>query len=152
VEESKMRVFTYSIYDTGSMLLLCIGMIQSLFLGLLQQGNSMQQIINHFRAEFKETGDYWLDSGIMSLFRAFNFPENMELANKMGITIREREFVVEGTSEEAVTSFIKEIVDNLVNTNYITPKKNKDIWYDTSCSYISSIIGTFKYIINFMLV
>lgn len=94
----------------------------------------MQQIINHFRAEFKETGNYWLDSGIISLFRAFNFPENMELADKMGITIREREFVVEGTSEEAVTSFIKEVVDNLVNTNYITSTKNKDIWYDSKTS------------------
>ncbi|SNQ61191.1 hypothetical protein [Candidatus Methanoperedens nitratireducens] len=90
----------------------------------------MQQIINQFRAEFKETGNYWLDSGIISLFCAFNFPENVELADKMGITIKERIFAVEGISEETVSSFIKEVVNNLVNTNYITPTKNKDVWYD----------------------
>lgn len=90
----------------------------------------MQQIINQFIAEFKETGNYWLDSGIISLFRAFNFPENAELADKMGIKIKERIFTVEGTNEEAVSLFIKEVINNLVNTNYITPTKNKDIWFD----------------------
>jgi hypothetical protein len=48
----------------------------------------------------------------------------------MGIKINERKFTVEGKNKETVTAFIKKVVDNLVNGNYITHTKNKDIWYD----------------------
>lgn len=88
----------------------------------------MQQTIDLFKAKFKETGNYWLDSGIISLFRAFKGSE--ELASDMGITVDKHQFTVEGASEEKVTAFIKEVVDSLTNTNYITNTKNKDIWYD----------------------
>lgn len=91
----------------------------------------MQQTLVPFVAQFKETGNYWIDSGIISLFRAFNFPENDELTREMEITIRTREFTVEGTSEENVSTFIKKVVDNLVNGNYITETPNKDILYNS---------------------
>ena len=87
----------------------------------------MQQTLAPFIAQFKETGNYWIDSGLISLFRAFNLPDNRELARTMGITIRTREFTVEGKSEEYVIVFIKNVVDNLVNGNYITDTQNKDI-------------------------
>lgn len=94
----------------------------------------MQQTIEIFKADFKETGNYWLDSGIVSLFRSFNISENRELARDMGITIDGQQFTVEGASEEKVTAFIKEVVDNLTNTNYITDTKNKDILYDSEAN------------------
>ncbi|MDW7726942.1 MAG: hypothetical protein SCH70_07490 [Candidatus Methanoperedens sp.] len=88
----------------------------------------MQKTLDIFKAEFKETGNYWLDSGIISLFRAFNCSE--ELASDMVIKVDKHQFTVEGASEEKVTAFIKEVVDSLTNTNYITNTKNKDVWYD----------------------
>ena len=91
----------------------------------------MQQTIEIFKVDFKETGNYWLDSGIVSLFHSFDLPENRELASDIGITINKHQFIVEGASEEKVTAFIKEVVDNLTNTNYITDTKNKDILYDS---------------------
>lgn len=90
----------------------------------------MQQTLDQFKAEFKESGNYWIDSGIISLFRAFNSAENKELAEKLGIRIKERKFTVEGPNQDIVASFIKETVDNLINSEYITPTQNKDIWYD----------------------
>jgi hypothetical protein len=86
----------------------------------MEETKSMQQTLAPFISQFKETGNYWIDSGIISLFRAFDFPENAELTREMEITIRTREFTVEGKSEENVTAFIKKVVDNLVNGNYIT--------------------------------
>jgi hypothetical protein len=96
----------------------------------MKETKSMQQTLVPFISQFKETGNYWIDSGIISLFRAFNFPENAELTREMEITIRTREFNVEGKSEENVTAFIKKVVDNLVNRNYIIETQNKDIWYN----------------------
>ena len=90
----------------------------------------MQQSLDLYKAEFKESGNFWIDSGIISLFRAFNSPESKELVEKLGIIVRERKFTVEGPSQENVALFIKEVVDNLVNNNYITQTQNKDIWYD----------------------
>lgn len=83
-----------------------------------------------YEAEFKESGNYWIDSGIISLFRAFNSPENKELAEKLGVTVRAKKFTIESPSKEDVSTFLKEVVDNLVNKSYITETQNKDIWYD----------------------
>ncbi|MCD6145197.1 MAG: hypothetical protein J7J03_02185, partial [Methanosarcinales archaeon] len=94
------------------------------------RGNRMQQALSPFRAQFKETGNYWIDSGIISLFRAFDLPYNQDLARTMEITVKMRDFTVDGVNEEKVTSFIKEVVDDLVNRNYITETPNKDIRYN----------------------
>jgi len=91
----------------------------------------MQQALSPFRAQFKETGNYWIDSGIISLFRAFDLPYNQDLARTMEITVKMRDFTVDGVNEEKVTSFIKEVVDDLVNRNYITETPNKDIRYNS---------------------
>ncbi|WP_342304175.1 hypothetical protein [Methanolobus sp. ZRKC5] len=81
-----------------------------------------------FELNFKDTGNYWLDSGIVALFNAFD--KHKKLATNLGVTVKGRRFAVEGPDQQTVVQFISQVIDNLVNMNYITPTQNKDIWYD----------------------
>ncbi|WP_321429123.1 type I-B CRISPR-associated protein Cas8b1/Cst1 [uncultured Methanolobus sp.] len=81
-----------------------------------------------FKLDFKETGNYWLDSGIVALFIAFD--KHKKLADNFGVTVKGRRFTVEGPDQQTVVGFVSQVIDNLVNMNYISPTQNKDIWYD----------------------
>lgn len=83
-----------------------------------------------FELDFKETGNYWLDSGIVALFIMFD--KHKKLADNLGVTVKGRRFTLEGPNQQAVVEFVSRVIDNLINRNYITPTQNKDIWYDES--------------------
>lgn len=85
---------------------------------------------DRFGLDFKETGNYWLDSGIIALFIAFD--KHKKLADNLGVTANGRRFTVEGPNQQIVVQFVSQVIDDLVNMNYIAPTQNKDIWYDES--------------------
>jgi hypothetical protein len=87
-----------------------------------------KETIDKIEIQFKETGNYWLDSGIVALFAAFD--KHKKLADSLGVKANGRRFVVEGPDQQTVVQFISRVIDDLVNGNYITPTQNKDIWYD----------------------
>ncbi len=88
----------------------------------------MTQTEDMFELKFTETGNYWLDSGIIALFNAFD--KQSRLARELGLKVNGRKFTLEGPDPQTVTSFVSQVIDNLVNQNYIAPTQNKDIWYD----------------------